>query len=147
MVCSGRRKEKQRRYLRPAIAMVVATYFLNFCTLNPHLHAAMLRQSPQSHEARAGHCARPFVAPHAPDSHPANQEQRAEPLCCGLRGAQNKALRVATTQTAASPLSLIMLLPPAAEVLTKEVPLLPLSQVKHASHPPPLYLMHVVLLI
>ena len=147
MAGRSRRMEKQRQYLRSGIALFLATYFLNLCTLNPHLHAAMIRQVSLSQQAQAGHCARPFVAPQTPDSHPANHEQRTEPLCCELRGAQNKTLRVAPTQIDASPLPLIMLLPPAVAVLTGGVQLLPLIEAEHSSHPPPLYLLYAALLI
>ena len=147
MISGGRRKEKQRQYLRPGIAMFLATYFLNLCTLNPHVHAATLRQVSLSQQAQAGHCARPFVAPQAPESHPANHEQRTEPLCCELRGAQNKALLVAPLQIDASPLPLMVFIPPLGAMLTKGVPCLPVLQAVHSSHPPPLYLLHAALLI
>lgn len=147
MISSDGRKQKQRQYLRSGIAMFLATYFLNLCTLNPHLHAAMIRQVMQSQQAGTGHCARPFVAPQAPDSYPAKHEQSTEPLCCELRGAQSKALRVAPLQIDASPLPLIMLLPPAVAVLTGGVQFLPFIQAEHSSLPPPLYLLHAALLI
>lgn len=147
MVRNGRRKEKQRQYLRSGIALFLATYFLNLCTLNPHVHAATLRQVSQSQQAQDGHCARPFVAPQAPESHPANHEQRTEPLCCELRGAQNKALRVAPLQIDASPLPLMVFLPPLGAMLTKGVQCLPVLQAAHSSHPPPLYLLYAALLI
>jgi hypothetical protein len=147
MIRSGGRKQKQRHYLRTGLAMFLATYFLNLCTLNPHLHAAMIRQARESQQAKAGHCARPFVPPQSPDSHPANHEQRTEPLCCELRGMQNKALLVAPLQIDASPLRLMMLLPPAVAVLNGRVQFLPLIQAEHPAHPPPLYRLHVALLI
>ena len=147
MVSSGGRKEKQRQYLRSGIALFLATYFLNLCTLNPHLHAAMIRQVMQRQQSGVAHCTRPVVTPQAPNSHPANHEQRTEPLCCELRGAQNKALRVAPTQIDASLLPLVLHRPPAVAVLTGGGQFLPLVQADHASHPPPLYLLHAALLI
>jgi hypothetical protein len=129
------------------MAMFLAIYFLNLCTLNPYLHAATLRQVMQSQQSGAGHCARPFVTAQTLDSHPANHEPGTEPLCCELRGAQNKALLVAPLQIDASPLPLIEFLPPAVAVLTKGVQFLPLIQAEHSSHPPPLYLLHAALLI
>ena len=147
MTSSDRKKEKQRQCLMSGVAVFLATYLLNLCTLNPHLHAAMIRQVRQSQQVWAGHCARPFVTPPTPDSHPANHEQRTEPLCCELRGAQSKALRVAPPRSDASPLPLIMFLPPVAEVPTRGVSFLPLIQVEHSSHPLPLYLLHAALLI
>jgi len=145
MASSGKRKEKQRQYLRSGITLLLATYFLNLCTLNPHLHAATVPD--QSQQAQTGHCARPFVPPQASDSHPVSHKRRTEPLCCELRGAQSKALRVAPTQIDASLLPLIIFLPPAVAGLTGGVQFLPLIQAEHFSHPPPLYLLHSALLI
>jgi hypothetical protein len=147
MVSSGRRKDKQRQYLRSGIALLLATYFLNLCTLNPHLHAAMLRQAKQSQQAKSGHCARPLVTPQTSDSHPTNHGQRTEPLCCEQRGTQNKTLLVAPLQIDTSLLPLGEILSPAAAVLARGVQFQPLVQAEHSSHPPPLYLIHAVLLI
>lgn len=147
MAHTGRHKTQQRPYLRSGMVMFLAAYFLNLCTLNPHLHAAMIRQVRQSQQAGTGHCARPFVTSQLPDAHPVNHEQRTEPLCCELRGAQSKALRVAPPQSDASPLPLIMLLPPPVAVLTGGVQFSPLIRAEYSAHPPPLYLLHAALLI
>jgi hypothetical protein len=127
--------------------LLLAIYFLSLCTLNPQVHAATLRHPVQTQRSSAGHCARPSPVPQATVPLPADHERTTEPLCCELRGAHNKALRTASVQTDTTPFLFFTLLPPDNGVLTREVQPLHIIWALHFSRPPPLYLLHAVLLI
>ena len=147
MVGSSTRKRKQQQCLSWGVVLFLASDFLSLCTLNPHVHAAILRQAAANQPLAAGHCARPSVVPQPVGPLTADHERPTEPLCCEMRGAHNKALRASSVQTDAAPFLLLTLLPPDIGTLTGEVQSLHIIQALRLSRPPPLYLVYTALLI
>jgi hypothetical protein len=75
-----------------------------------------------------------------------NHERTSGPVCCDLMGA-NSATISSPVQTAPAPLSALVCLLLDSSLLAEDAPSLHVVQALHSSRPPPLFLLHVTLLI
>ena len=141
---SGTRK--RQRPLRWALVAFLGVHFLSLCTISPRVHADLLRQATQAHHTSAGHCSFPAAASQSASPHTTDRERNRGPVCCDLEQA-HKAAIASPIQIAPSPLPALAPVLVDADTLTQGIPQLHPVRALHSSHPPPLYLLHTVLLI
>jgi len=138
---------RRQRRISWSVLLSLVGYFLNLCTLSPLVHASTLHQSGPGQSAVPDHCKRPPSATVPSSPVTADHEPTPEPFCCEMRGGQNKALASAFVHTGVLPLFICFLVPFAATQVVTEVSSLHAIDTLRSSRPPPLYLVHVALLI
>jgi hypothetical protein len=145
MGSSINRKRTRQRYLGWGVVCFLTVHTLSLCTLNPMVHAETLHHAVHGQQVTSGHCALPSNAVPTTASHSAPLPNTPEPLCCKLRGADNKTLFSAPQLIAAFPYILTGLFPP-KDKGSGYFLFLPQMQVRPCSQVPP-YLLHRTLLI
>ena len=144
---TSQQTSKQRRRVSAGVLVFLVGYVLNLCTLNPVVHAAMLRHSDSGQSAVPEHCKQSSAAASSSAPIPPDQGTSPEPFCCELRGGNNKALASAFPQTDFFPPLLRSFVPWDVTSFVSSGPSLLEGQALHSSRPPPLYLVHAALLI
>jgi len=147
MACAGIAARTRKQRFSWGVLLSATVYFLNLCTLNPLVHAETLHHTTQTKHLAAGHCSAPSAAPQtATPSAPVHPEKTI-PLCCDLRGMHNRGTYESSFQIDVSLFGTFALLPPNVAYVSEEEQSLPIFQAVHSFHPPPLYLLHTILLI
>jgi len=137
---------RRRRYVCWGVVCFLTVHTLSLCTLNPAVHAETLHHAAQGRQVTTGHCAPPSTAAHTTASHSTPLPNTPEPLCCKLRGTDNKTLFSSPHLMTAFPYVLTGLVP-TEDRGSGHFPFLPQMQVRRCSHAPPPYLLHCALLI
>jgi hypothetical protein len=143
---------KQIRYLSKGLLLILVVHFLSLCTLSPQVHAALLYQSARALHSPTGHCALPSSGHSGPlsptptsNTTPA-QESNAHPACCAVVF-MHKATTISPIQVHIPFFLSTLFLSARAPSPSEEMPPLPLMPTRDSASPPPLYLLHAVLLI
>ena len=144
---TSQQTSEQHRRVSAGVLIFLVGYVLNLCTLNPVLHAAMLRHSDSGQSVVPEHCKQSSAAASSSAPIPPDQGTTPEPLCCEFRAGNNKALVHSFASPDFFPSLLYFLIPWNAIRVVAGVPSLYEAQAGHAFHPPPLYLSHAVLRI
>lgn len=147
-------KGKRRQLLSGGLLLFLAIYFLSLCALSPRIHAALLYQAARARHTSVGHCTLPSSAPQPPGPLSPTQKsstipaQRSStmPICCALAN-MHKATTISPSQIDLPSFLLLLPLSPKATPLAGAMQPCHLVPALHSSHPPPLYLLHTVLLI
>jgi hypothetical protein len=145
---SGRtmRASKPHRKVSWGLLWFLATSFLNMCALSPLVHAELLRQTAGTRDRSAGHCSAPSAVPQTAGASRADHDRASVPVCCVLEGSR-KAISEAVVRPDTSPRVVQALLPPDVSALTSVARHRQLFQTLHSANPPPLHVLHVVLLL
>lgn len=145
---------KQQRRLSWCLLSILVVHFLSLCALSPRIHADLLYQAARARHTSVGHCTLPSSAPKPPGPPSPTQKsstipaQRSStiPICCALAN-MHKATTISPSQIDLPFFLLLLPLSPKATPLAGALQLCHLVPALHSSHPPPLYLLHTVLLI
>lgn len=144
---SVRKRRRRQQYLSGLVLLFLASYFLSLCTLNPLVHAEILRHAVQTRPSATGHCSRPSAVLHVSLPHAADRHRQHEPLCCEMRKINGKIIPASSVQIEIPPLLFFILAPLDADRMTDNVRPLSISHALHSSRPPPLYLLYITLLL
>lgn len=139
------RARKWQQYLSWGVLAFVVVYFLSPCTLNPLVHADLIRTRQKIPHESGGHCSRP-AAQQAPPPLSADHEGTNIPVCCELIRT-HKITRVSSGEMIPLPLLAPALLPPDAGTVVGRMEGIHTTSPLHSSLSPPLYLLHATLLI
>lgn len=140
------RGSNQHQKISWGLLWFLATSVLNMCALSPLVHAELLRQTAGTRASSAGHCSAPSAVPQTAGASRADHERASVPVCCVLEGTR-KAISEAVIQPDTSPRVVQALLLPDVSALAPVARYRQFLQTLHSANPPPLSLLHVVLLI
>ncbi len=138
---------RRQRRVSWGVLLSLVGYFLNLCTLSPLVHAGTFYPSGPGQSAIPNHCKRPPSAMLPSSRATADHETTPEPVCCEMRGGQNKALASSFAHTDFLPLLVCFVVPFDATMLVARAPSLYEISALYSSRPPPLYLVHATFLI
>ena len=147
MVRGATRTGRRQQCLSWGVLLFLIAYFLNLCTVSPRVHAASVGRSSSDQQASAEHCAQSHRVAQPPAPGAANHEQREDPFCCALRSENNKTVPSFLIRADFLPVVEHLFLPSSTALVSGCVQSLYSLHALHSSHPPPLYLIHAVLLI
>lgn len=142
---SRRKAGTQRQYVSCGVLAFVVVYFLSLCTLNPLVHADLIRARQKIPHESGGHCSRP-AAQQAPHPLSVDHEGTNIPVCCELIRT-HKITRVSSGEMIPLPLLAPALLPPDSGTVVGRMEGIHTTSPLHSSLSPPLYLLHATLLI
>jgi len=145
---------KRHQHIGQCLLLVLVVHFLSLCALSPRIHADLLYQAARARHTSVGHCTLPSSAPQPPgplsptqkSSTIPTQRSSTMPICCALAN-MHKVTTISPIQIDLPSFLLLLSLSPKATPLAGAMQLCHLVPALHSSHPPPLYLLHTVLLI